>query len=277
MNSTAMNNQLQHEQQAQQQVLSRPVSAYFNNNINNSINNNTINTHSMSLQSTMPYMLPSNQIGSNSTTNLVSQNSLTMQNRQKGGAIVRDTQQQTQQSLLINQMMAPSMPNIFHSSEYPTNMSSSQSMQNVNAIHPSYHNYSPSNPPANNQSINQAYTGYHPNGYGRELHKIQESHSTLNMNETARRRNQRPQDMIPMYSLNCNVQQQTSMPNLSSGQVLLSPTSSYNDNVHMRQASAAAKSHSSQPGIDHTSPIKQMPPLGPKHQVCILLSEFIAY
>lgn len=266
--STTLSNHLQqHEQQAQQQVLSRPVSAYFNNNVNNSINNNTVNTHAMSsFQTTMPYMLSSNPIVSTSATNLVPQGSLTIQNRQKG-PIVRDPQ--AQQSLLINQMMAPSMPNIFHSSEYVTNMSSSQSMQNVNAIHANYHNYSPSNQ-ANNPSVNQPYNSYHPNGYNRELHKIQESHSTMNMNETTRRRSQRPQDLISMYSLDSNVQQQTSMPNLASGQILLSPSSSsYNDSVHMRQASAATKGLSSQPGIDHSSSIKLIPMTIPKLQVSV--------
>lgn len=45
---------------------------------------------------------------------------------------MRDTQ--AQQSLRMNPMMAPSMPNIAHASGYASNISASQSMQNVDAI-----------------------------------------------------------------------------------------------------------------------------------------------
>uniref|UniRef100_A0A182VX10 PDZ domain-containing protein n=1 Tax=Anopheles minimus TaxID=112268 RepID=A0A182VX10_9DIPT len=161
--------QHQHQQQLQQQqhqqhpILNRPASAYFNSN--NSGNNTNPSNLLLTTQNTMSYTMP-NQQQPNSSNNgnlaNISQqqqqgNMNTMNNRLAstmggkqqavlpGGAgnngnvngFMRDAQ--AQQSLRMNQMMAPSMPNIAHSvagSGYPAPgvISASQSMQNVNVI-----------------------------------------------------------------------------------------------------------------------------------------------
>lgn len=243
--------------QQNQQMLSRPASAYFNTN--NKANNNT-----MPPSMTGHYVLPSNNITGN---NLMSNQSHTMNNRPMN-AFARDTQ--NQQSLRMNSMMAPSMPNIAHSTGYPTNITASQSMQNVNMIHPNY--YVQPMPQSNsNQMINTNY----PNGYSNDMPKIQENTQTLDMAELARRRQQR-QEMMPMYSLDLNVHNsQNSMPNLSSGSMLLSPGANQNDmmnNNNFRANATLTKGHSSQPGINYIpnsmmGPSKQLPPTAPKPQV----------
>ncbi|XP_049285532.1 afadin isoform X4 [Anopheles funestus] len=154
--------QHQHQQQLQQHqqhpILNRPASAYFNSN--NSGNNTTPSNLLLTTQNTMSYTMPNQQQPNNSNNgNLanISQQGNTMNNRlastmggkqqpiPPGGAgnngnvngFMRDAQ--AQQSLRMNQMMAPSMPNIAHSvagSGYPAPgiISASQSMQNVNVI-----------------------------------------------------------------------------------------------------------------------------------------------
>lgn len=199
------------------------------------------------------YVLPSN-----GAVNPLSNQSLTMNNRSMN-AFVRDTQ--NQQSLRMNPMMAPSMPNIAHSSGYSSNITASQSMQNVNMIHPNYYvqPMQQSNP---NQMINASF----PNGYNADMPKIHENAQTLDMAELARRRQQRQQDMVPMYALDVNVHNsQNSMPNLSSGSMLLSPNSNPNDMMNNFRANATLTKGHSQSGINYMP--KQLPPTAPKPQV----------
>ncbi|XP_050067884.1 afadin isoform X4 [Anopheles maculipalpis] len=156
--------QLQQQQQHQQHpILNRPASAYFNSN--NSSNNANPSNLLLTTQNTMSYTMPNQQQPNNSNNgnlaNISQQqqgNMNTMNNRltstmggkqpailPPGGAgnsgnangFMRDAQ--AQQSLRMNQMMAPSMPNIAHSvggGGYPAPgmISASQSMQNVNVI-----------------------------------------------------------------------------------------------------------------------------------------------
>lgn len=148
-------------------------------------------------------------------------------------------------------MMAPSMPNIAHSSGYASNMSASQSMQNVNMINgptnsmPPNGNYHHSygQPPPNQMSSATS----HPHIYhAQDMQQLQHQHqlqlqqqqnqSTLlrgqaklaDMNEMLKRRHQRQQEMMPMHSL---------------------------DGHHNAQL----------------SPVKQLPPTAPKPQVTFLL------
>lgn len=264
-------------QQNQQQLLNRPTSAYFNTN-NNKVNN-AIPSHLSG-----HYVFPSNNANSNSSTNnLIGNQSHTLNNRQMN-AFVRDTQ--NQQSLRMNQMMAPSMPNISYSGGYSSNISASQSMQNVNMIHPNYYVQSMSqqqqtnlNPNASNQMLNTNFAnGYNNTNNNTDITaaKAQENAQTLDMVELTRRRQQRQQDMVPMYALDVNVHNsQNSMPNLSSGSTLLSPVTNQNDLMNNFRANSLTKGHSSQPGINysHNSSIgsgltKQLPPTAPKPMVC---------
>ncbi|XP_052891294.1 afadin isoform X2 [Anopheles moucheti] len=156
--------QHQHQQQLQQHqqhpILNRPASAYFNSN--NSGNNTNPSNLLLTTQNTMSYTMPNQQQPNNSNNgnlaNMSQQGNMnTMNNRlastmggkqqavPPGGignsgnvnGFMRDAQ--AQQSLRMNQMMAPSMPNIAHTvagSGYPApgGISASQSMQNVNVI-----------------------------------------------------------------------------------------------------------------------------------------------
>uniref|UniRef100_A0AAG5CQ04 Afadin n=1 Tax=Anopheles atroparvus TaxID=41427 RepID=A0AAG5CQ04_ANOAO len=148
--------QLQQQQQQHHQqhpILNRPASAYFNsNNSSNSTNpSNLLLTTPNTMSYTMPNQPPSNSNNGN-LTNISQSNINTMNNRLAGtmgskqqqpvpqsaggnvNGFMRDVQ--AQQSLRMNQMMAPSMPNIAHSVGYPNagGISASQSMQNVNMI-----------------------------------------------------------------------------------------------------------------------------------------------
>ncbi|XP_058061753.1 afadin [Anopheles bellator] len=155
----------QHQlQQQQHPILSRPASAYFNsNNSSNSINpSNLLLTTPNSMSYTMPNQ-PSSNSNSGNLTNVSQHQQQTNMNtinsrlassmgvgpkqQPMGGpaasnvnGFMRDVQ--AQQSLRMNQMMAPSMPNIAHSVagagyHHPSvggGISASQSMQNVNMI-----------------------------------------------------------------------------------------------------------------------------------------------
>lgn len=114
----------------------------------------------------------------------------------------------------MNQIMAPSMPNIAHSS-FASNISASQSMQNVNMINP-YNPLGHSNL-MQQQQINVATS--HPHIYQQDFqlqsHLMQQqqlNQATLtrgklnDMNEMLKRRNQRQQEMMPMHSLDGNSQ-----------------------------------------------------------------------
>lgn len=129
-----------------------------------------------------------------------------MNSRQKAN-FHRDSQSR------MNQIMAPSMPNIAHSS-FASNISASQSMQNVNMINP-YNPLGHSN--LMQQQINVATS--HPHIYQQDFqlqsHLLQQqqlNQATLmrgklnDMNEMLKRRNQRQQEMMPMHSLDGNEQ-----------------------------------------------------------------------
>lgn len=222
---------------------------------------------------TMPYMLPPNSNMGAVGANAMSHQSLTMNNREKN-AFIRESQ--GQQSLRMNQIMAPSMPNIAHSAGYPANISSSQSMQNVNMIHPNngmnYHNYMPS---ATNASQPQAQPQYM---YQQEYQQQQLQQNTLSrgqsklieMGEMLKRRQQRQQDMMPMHSLDVSNQAPV-------GPLMLSPTGSQSEHhhPHLMSHSNVAKAHPAQAGLGYMqnspmSPVKQLPPTAPKPQVYFL-------
>lgn len=238
---------LQHEhEQHQKQHLSRPASACFNNTTAGSMNNSP--GMNISLQRNPPYMLSSNQIADS----IMSQQHMPTA---------------TQHNLRMNQIMAPSMPNILHHSvhpgghPHPPNISSSQSMQNVNMLHGNHNNYILSS----HSNLNSLY---HSDGYNLDLQQIQENQQTLDINQIARKHIQRQQDMMPMYSLNVNVQQQNSMPDLSDENMLLSPVGNRND-----YTSTMPKSHSAQ--LNPNLVNRRLPPTAPKPQVSLARLYFI--
>lgn len=237
----------------QQQFSNRPSSAYFNNTTKaNILTNNGSNSTLSAQQMPLHYVMGPN--ASANVGNVMQQHQMhATANNRAMNAFVRDAQ--NQQSLRMNQMMAPSMPNIAHSSGYQSNISSSQSMQNVNMIHPNYY----VQPSPNTTAAN------YPNGYGIPDSQQPQQPQTLDLAELRRRGQQ-----IPMYSLDVNVQ--NSMPNLSAGSMLISPNGHPNDPHHAQSYRANPslnKTHASQPGINylHNSPVKQLPPTAPKPQV----------
>lgn len=219
-----------------------------------------------------PHLLGHDNSNSTNSNHVTMPNMMANNNRQMGAQFMRDGQ--NQQSVRLNPMMAPSMPNIAHSTGHATNMTASQSMQNVNMIHPNYY-VQPMQAAQSNQMMNTSF----PNGYVPELAKSQENAAqTLDMAELARRRQQRQQEMMPMYSLDVNVHNsQNSMPNLSSNSMLLSPSSQNQaDLMNSFRANATMnKGHSSHPGINYSGHpaqmnagmVKQFPPTAPKPQV----------
>lgn len=146
------------QQTQQQPLLNRPTSAYFNSNNNTNPNTLLLTTPANSMSYTMSTQSQHQQAISTNMSNLnAAAGSSTLNNRfQKiqpqhqqqanGNTFVRESQ--GQQSLRLNQIMAPSMPNIphsfqqqqstqqphQHSIQHPAGLSASQSMQNVNMI-----------------------------------------------------------------------------------------------------------------------------------------------
>lgn len=94
----------------------------------------------------------------------------------------------------------------------------------------------------------------------------QQQHQQLQQHQ---QQQQQQQDVLPMYALDVNVHNsQNSMPNLSSGSMLLSPGANPNDIMNNFRANATlTKGHSSQSGINYMP--KQLPPTAPKPQVNI--------
>lgn len=140
-------------------------------------------------------------------------------------------------------------------------------------IHPNYYVQT-----MQQNNANQAMNATFANGYSADMPKIQENPQTLDQAaELARRRHmQQRQQEMPMYSLDVNVHSaQNSMPNLSSGSMLLSPGSNPNDMVNnFRMNPTLTKGHSSQPGINYMQQnasmgpnMKQLPPTAPKPQI----------
>ncbi|XP_058812581.1 afadin isoform X2 [Topomyia yanbarensis] len=259
----------------QQSILSRPASAYFNSN--NNANPNTLllttPTNSMSYAA-MPNQQqhhPQQPLSSNmSHPNLVATGSNTMNNRLQKMQQQQQQQQQIgmnnfvrdsqgQQSLRLNQMMAPSMPNIAHSfqqpqppqqphqhpTQHPSGLSASQSMQNVNMIAGGfgYQNGSPM---------------MSPHLYPNEQQQQQQQHASLlrgqaklaEMNELIKRRNQ----AVPP-------QQRSQNPDSS---MMPSPSMPPQMQQQQHQAFSGASPHPSTPMSSH----KQMPPsTAPKPQI----------
>ncbi|XP_053670989.1 afadin [Anopheles nili] len=239
--------QQQHQHQLQQHqqhpILNRPASAYFNsNNSSNSSNpNNLLLTTPNTMSYTMPNQQPNNSNNNGNVTNISQQqqqqgNMNTLNNRlastmggkqqqtlPQGGpgnngnvnGFMRDVQ--AQQSLRLNQMMAPSMPNIAHSvagGVYPSpgGISASQSMQNVNVI--------PGGPgsPAGGYNYHGSANGspmLSPQMYphdGQQQLTAQQHHSSLlrgqaklaEMNELIKRRQQQQQQPVAYNTANAN-------------------------------------------------------------------------
>lgn len=246
-----------------QQMLSRPTSAYFNSN----------NSNSLPLQNSMSYTM---QPSINNNGNISHQ---TLTNNRPKNNFVRD--QQGQQSLRINQMMAPSMPNIAHSSGYATNISASQSMQNVNLnYHPSNNNLLMS-PPLSTTTA--ATTNPHQQmAYQQDLQQQQNQASLMRgqaklaeMGEVLKRRHQRQQAQDMMTNSLDNIPGQNGMmmppPPGGISPMMMSPTGQTNGHPQSKPPLPGPNQYSSQHGMNYpqVNPIvKQLPPTtAPKPQM----------
>ncbi|XP_055684221.1 afadin isoform X3 [Lutzomyia longipalpis] len=231
----------------QQPHLNRPASAYFNSN---TMNSNT---------------LPSNQTNSMSYSMLPQQQQQQQQqlgNRTKN-TFLRDSQ--GQQSLRMNQMLAPSMPNIAHSSGYASNISASQSMQNVNMIN--YPTYPSQQQQQQQQPVIAAKppTGHqHPYAAPDQASQMRMQAKMSEMGEMLRRRNQRDM-MAPMGMLDMSnsplapIQQGSPMMGTPPGKPpMMSPTGAPGGGMYNQQQYP--------PPQQQMSPLKQLPPTAPKPQ-----------
>ncbi|XP_059614248.1 afadin isoform X4 [Phlebotomus argentipes] len=212
-----------------QQLLSRPASAYFNSNMSS-------NTLPSPQTAAMSYSMQQQQ----------------QQPRPKN-SFLRESQ--GQQSLRMNQMLAPSMPNIAHSSGYASNISASQSMQNVNMI--SYPTY-----PAGQQPVVAAKppTGHqHVYSPPDQAAQMRMQAKMSEMGEMLRRRNQRemmaPMGMLDMSSSPLAPIQQGSP--MAGKPPMMSPTGG---------AAAMYGQQPYPPPQQQMSPLKQLPPTAPKPQ-----------
>lgn len=233
-----------------QQMLSRPTSAYFNSN----------NSNSLPSQNSMSYTMQPPTINNNGN---MSHQTLT-NNRPKNN-FVRD--QQGQQSLRINQMMAPSMPNIAHSSGYATNISASQSMQNVNMnYHPSNNNLLMSPPLSTAANPHQQQMAYQ-----QDLQQQQNQASLMRgqaklaeMGEVLKRRHQRQQAQDMMTNSLDNIPGQNGMmmppPPGGISPMMLSPTGQTNGHPQTKPPLPGPNQYSSQHGMNYPQQVKQLPP-----------------
>lgn len=268
----------QQQQGQQQPILSRPASAYFNSN--SSTTNNTNNLLLTTQTGSMSYGMPpaqqqhSHLSGNISHPNLAATASSTGQIRQQklppqqniiGNNFVRDSQ--GQQSLRLNQMMAPSMPNIAHSfqhqqhqqqlgqhqqpSQHPGGISASQSMQNVNMISGGsggtsgfgYQNGSPMMSP-------QLY----PNEQQQHASLLRGQAKLAEMNELIKRRNQ----VAP------SSQQQQRLQNIDSSMMPSPSLPQQQQQQQQHPGFSGASPHPSTPLSSH----KQLPPTtAPKPQL----------
>ncbi|XP_065078270.1 afadin isoform X2 [Ochlerotatus camptorhynchus] len=283
--SSSHQQQQQQQQQAQQQpILSRPASAYFNSNNSTNPNNLLLTTPT----SSMSYgMLPPQQqqqpplSGNISHPNLVTATSgsntmgpsrlqkMPPQQPMVGNNFVRDSQ--GQQSLRLNQMMAPSMPNIAHSfqhqqqqqpaphqhaAHHPSGISASQSMQNVNMIASgggfSYQNGSPMMSP-------QLY----PNEQQQHASLLRGQAKLAEMNELIKRRNQ----AAPPPQQQQHQQQQQQRPQNVDSSMMPSPSMQQQQQQQQQSQHpgySGASPHPSTPISSH----KQLPPTtAPKPQI----------
>ncbi|XP_055713827.1 afadin isoform X11 [Phlebotomus papatasi] len=229
----------------QQQHLNRPASAYFNSN--NMSNTNTLpsQTNSMSYS-----MLPQQQ-----------QQQQQMVNRPKN-SFLRESQ--GQQSLRMNQMLAPSMPNIAHSSGYASNISASQSMQNVNMI-----NY-PTYPSQQQQQQQQpVIASKPPTGHQHQLYSPPDQAAQMRMQakmsemgEMLRRRNQREM-MAPMGMLDMS---NSSLAPIQQGSPMMATPPGKPPMMSPTGAGGMYGQQQYPPQQQQMSPLKQLPPTAPKPQ-----------
>lgn len=264
-------------------MINRPASAFFNNNHNNNVMNqspsnpNIPSAHSTStgnlMQPSPSMMVGFNQMPPNAQTppthishpNL-SGNHITnspipshrppmppnnkqmMPPQQQPVAFLRESQ--SQHSLRMNQqqqqMMAPSMPNIAHATGYPSNVPSSQSMQNVNQVPNNYPMFHPQQPP-------QQFADHQQPAH-QQLSPSQQHHNALirgqakiaEMGEFIKRQQR-------------NQQQQQQLTNGIGPHFANSM-----DNIHIPQNQLTSPAQNFQP----QSPQKQLPPnTAPKPQV----------
>ena len=162
-------------------IMNRPSSAYFNNSNTSNVNSSTLSSSNTNQQATSNstsnlLMAPPNAMSfmqaNNGTTphqhishpnlsgNIVTQQRPPMLPNKMpgqvgpaapivavgpvaggGGNFMRESQSQHSLRMNRQQMMAPSMPNIAHASGYASNISASQSMQNVNQMAGNYPMY----------------------------------------------------------------------------------------------------------------------------------------
>lgn len=221
--ASSIPSQLQQQQSSAQ--LTTHISHPNLSNMPSSSTNPNSSLVQMPLTANRPPILPNKN---NFMRESQSQHSLRMTHQQQP-----PQSQQSQQ-----QMMAPSMPNIAHASGYATNISASQSMQNVNQNYPLY------NPQQSQLSPSQ----HQQNSLIRGQAKMAE------MNEMLKRRNnQQPQQMNGMVHTN-------SMDNIS-----------MNPPHQFAAGSAQQQLQQSKPfgsGNLPQSPQKQLPPTtAPKPQV----------
>lgn len=230
-----------------QQMLSRPTSAYFNSN----------NSNSLPSQNSMSYTM---QPTINNNGNISHQ---TLTNNRPKNNFVRD--QQGQQSLRINQMMAPSMPNIAHSSGYATNISASQSMQNVNMNHHPSNNNLLMSPPATITNPHQQMA------YQQDLQQQQNQASLMRgqaklaeMGEVLKRRHQRQQAQDMMTNSLDNIPGQNGMmmppPPGGLSPMMMSPTGQTNGHPQSKPPLPGPNQYSSQHGMNYPQTVKQLPP-----------------
>ncbi|XP_053682855.1 afadin isoform X1 [Sabethes cyaneus] len=221
------------QQTQQQPLLSRPASAYFNSNNNTNPNTLLLTTPTSSMSYAMPNQPQHQQAistnishpnltaaaGSGTINNRFQKIQQQHQQQPNGNNFVRESQ--GQQSLRLNQIMAPSMPNIAHSfqqqqstqqphqhsTQHPGGLSASQSMQNVNMIASGgigYQNASPMMSP-------QLYLNEQQQQQQQQASLLRGQAKIAEMNELIKRRNQpappqqRPQNqdssMMPSPSM----------------------------------------------------------------------------
>lgn len=284
--STSTSNTNNNNHQNNNNMLSRPASAYFNSNNNNS-------TQTLPSQTSMSYnMMPlnnstnnSNTVTNNNNTN-ISQQQLQQQQQAGGGGYSQQQQQQQlqqqqqmaanlrgkqnnytgPQAMRMNQMMAPSMPNIAHSSGYATNISASQSMQNVNMIAGGGGGYQVNPQQAGGgypqqQQQQLAYQSEQQQQMRQQAALLRGQAKLAEMGEELKRRHQRQQDSLiqPMTNPMINT---NSAENLQGGggmsPLMLSPTGGGPLKPMMMPNQQQQQQYSS------GGPIKQLPPTAPK-------------
>lgn len=231
--------QQQHHQmqQQQQQILSRPASAYFNN----SNNSNT-------LPSSSSY--PNNNLSNNNSniSSSISNSNISMQSGPVGqqhnnaNATMRGKQSFPGQGRM--QMMAPSMPNIAHSSGYATNISSSQSMQNVNMIPGNYPGGGGGNMGYQQQQDMQQQQQQQQMQQRQQAALLRGQAKLAEMGEELKRRHMRQeQQLLPNQPVN---------------------TGNSIDNMMLNQKMNQQFIAGGYPNNQQMSPVKQLPPTAPK-------------